>query len=329
MCATSQAPTTPDTAANEVITIGEPLGLLLADDGVPLRHARRFRRQVAGAELNVAVGLARLGHRCAFIGRVGDDPFGEDVLATLRTEGVEAAVNVDPSRPTGLLIRDFHGERRLRVLYHRYGSAGSQLARGDMNSAWLDRARLLHVTGITPALSTSAHSAVLSAVEAAEQRGVPISFDVNFRERLWNAQTAAPVLGALAARATIVLASEQEALWLSGCEDCDAAAAWFLERGAGIVAIKRGADGALVSDGRMSATVPALAVRSPVDPVGAGDAFDAGFLSGWLRAEELEVCARHGAAAGASCVLAAGDLDGLPTRDELDALLVGAPDVDR
>jgi len=317
-------------AANEVVTIGEALGLLLADDGVPLRAARHFTRHSAGAELNVSVALARLGHRCAFIGRVGDDPFGEDVLATLRTEGVDATgVIVDHDARTGLLIRDYHGERALRVIYRRSGSAGSRLAPDDLDPTSLDGAQLLHVTGITPALSASARAALGRALDAADERSVPVSFDPNFRRRLWSADDAAPIMRALAARATIILASEREAEWLSRHQGYAAAADWFLSQGAQIVAIKRGANGAWVTARSGSFDVPPLAVTAPVDPVGAGDAFDAGFLSRWLRGDGLEICGRYGAALGAACVRAAGDLDGLPTSAELDSVLGAAPDVDR
>lgn len=310
--------------------MGEAMGLFLAEDGVPLRRARRFTRQVAGAELNVAVGLARLGHRCAFVGRVGDDPFGEDVVATLRAEGVDAsAVVVDPDAPTGLLTRDAHGERAMRVVYHRSGSAGARLRPADLPDQLLDHARLLHLTGITPALGESARAAVEDALDRAAARGVAVSFDPNFRHRLWRREEAAPQLRELASRASVVLASEAEARWLSGREDPAAASVWLAEQGASVAVVKQGEAGALVTDGGPPVHVPALPLRAAVDPVGAGDAFDAGFLSAWLEGRPLAECARCGHAAGAACVMAAGDLDGLPTAAERDALLAGAGEVDR
>lgn len=316
--------------APEVVTFGEAMGLFLADAGTPLAHARRFTRTLAGAELNVAVALARLGHRCAFAGRVGDDPFGEDVRATLRAEGVdERALVVDPAAPTGLLTRDQHGERRLRVVYHRAGAAGGRLTPEDLTALPIERARLLHVTGITPALGASARAATLAAVERARAAGVPIAFDPNFRARLWSAEAAVQTLRPLAAHAELVLAGEDEARWLSGREATADAAAWFLERGARVVAIKRGARGAWLTDGARELAVPPRPVALPADPVGAGDAFDAGFLSAWLRDEPLERCGAVAAAVGAACVQSAGDLAGLPARAELDALLDNDMEVDR
>ncbi|MDO8189262.1 sugar kinase [Conexibacter sp. JD483] len=341
-------------ASPEVVTCGETMGLLLADDGLPLRRARQFRRTLAGAELNTAVGLARLGHRVAYGGRVGDDPFGEDVRATLLAEGIDAAaLHVDPDVPTGLLTRDRDGHRRIRVVYHRAGMAGSRLTADDLAALPIERARLLHLTGITPALSESAARATADAAARARAAGVPIAFDPNFRARLWSREQALPALRELAAGATIVLTSEDEGAWLAGIDaaaapardgdasgvrgaparDADALAqeiaAWFHARGAAIVVVKRGADGAWVSDEGRGGAVPALAVAAVTDPVGAGDAFDAGFLSGWLDGLDAPAAARRGAACGAAVVQVAGDLEGLPTRTELEDLLSDTREADR
>jgi 2-dehydro-3-deoxygluconokinase len=312
----------------DVVTFGEPLGLLLADDSLPLRRARAFRRTVAGAELNTAVGLARLGHRCALAARVGDDPFGDDVRATLAAESVAARpLLVDDGAATGLITRDRSGHRRVRVVYHRVGSAGSRLSAADLDALPIEAARVLHVTGITPALSATALAATRAAIVRAQAAGVAISFDPNFRARLWSRADAAPELRELAAQARIVLASEDEARWLAGLEEARGAGAsaqlpevaeWFHARGAELVAIKRGAAGAWVSDGTTATAIASVPVGAAVDPVGAGDAFDAGFLSGWLDGRGAVDAARRGAACGAACVQVAGDLDGLPTRAELD-----------
>lgn len=314
----------------EVVTFGEAMGLMLADDGLPLRRARRFHRTLAGAELNTAVGLARLGHRAAYAGRVGDDPFGEEVRATLLAEGVDAAgLRIDPDAPTGLLTRDRDGHRRIRVVYHRAGNAGSRLTPEDLAALPLAGARLLHVTGITPGLSDSASAATLAAVHAARAAGVTVSFDPNHRAKLWSRDEAAPVLRELAGFAGIVLTSEDEGAWLASTSGLEQIAAYFHDRGARIVVVKRGADGARVSDDGAVTDVPVLPVGAVVDPVGAGDAFDAGFLSGWLDGLPAAEAARRGAACGAAVVQVAGDLEGLPTRAELEDLMSDTTEVDR
>lgn len=183
-------------SAPEVVTFGEAMALLLAEPGRPLDHAERFRRSIAGAESNVAVALARLGHRVGWFGRVGDDAFGRTVLRTLRGEGVDVSrARVDPAAATGLIVRDCHAERAIEVLYHRAGSAGSRLAREDIDPAWLGSARILHVTGVTAALSATALDACVAAVEAARSAGVLVSYDPNVRRKLLAAEHWSPYCG--------------------------------------------------------------------------------------------------------------------------------------
>lgn len=314
----------------DLVTLGEAMVLLLAEPGVPLAAATTFRRGVAGAEANVAIGLARLGHRAAFLGRVGDDALGRVVLQALRAEGVDTgAVRTDPA-PTGLLLRDCHADRPIDVLYRRARSAGSRLAPADVDPAVIARARVLHVTGITPALSDDALSATLAAVDAARASGTTVAFDPNVRRKLWPPERAAAVLAPIAASADLVLAGADEVALLSGRDHPDAAAEWFLERGAALVATKDGAAGARVTDGTGRWSRAPLPVRA-VDPVGAGDAFDVGFLSAWLRDLPPAACLDEGVAVGGLVVTVPGDTDGLPTPAERDAAVaalrrVGAHD---
>ncbi|SCF45714.1 sugar kinase [Micromonospora mirobrigensis] len=310
----------------DVVTFGEVMGLLVAYPGQPLRHANDFRRQIAGAEATVAVGLARLGHRTGWCGRVGEDAFGLAVMDTLRGEGVDVSrAGVDPGAPTGLLVRDAHPHRRITVSYHRAGSAASRTGPQHLDPGYLRSARLLHLTGITPALSESCLEAVREALRIARDGGLTVSFDPNIRLRLWPAQRAVPILRELLAGVDIVLASREEARLIAGRED---AAAWFLEHGSRLVVIKDGAVGAHATDGRTEWAVPAFDA-SVLDPVGAGDAFDAGFLSGWLSDLPVPQCLARGAAAGALNVQALGDLDGLPYPDDLQAMLNKEIEVDR
>lgn len=313
----------------EVVTFGEALGLFLAVDGRPLARARSFERQVAGAELNVAVGLARLGHAVGWFGRIGEDSAGQVVLDALRAEGVDTScVRIDASRATGLLVRDQHAERRIRVDYHRFQSAASAFTVADVDAAYVTGARLVHATGITAALSETALAATRSVMSAARAAGVTTSLDPNMRLKLWDRATARRVLTDLSGLADVILTSAGEASLLTGFEDRAARAAWFRDRGARVIVIKDGSNGAWGCDqhGEALASPPAVAV---VDPIGAGDAFDAGFMSAWLRGEDLEQCLAFGAAAGAACVQVPGDLDGLPTRTEVEGLLMRKMEVDR
>jgi 2-dehydro-3-deoxygluconokinase len=306
----------------DVVTLGEAMVLLLAEPGVPLGAATRYRRSVAGAESNVAIALARLGHRAGFAGRVGEDVFGQVILRTLRGEGVDVSrVRTDPA-PTGLLVRDCVGERPAEVLYHRRGSAGAQLGPGDVDPGYVRRASLLHLSGVTALLGDGPLAAARTALDAAREAGVPVSFDPNVRARLCPPERAAELLRPFAEGAAIVLAAEDEALLLSGRADPEDAAEWFLERGAELVVVKRGAGGSWATDGRERWEQPAHAV-TVVDPIGAGDAFAAGLISARLRGAGPARALAEGAVVAALCVQAPTDIDGLPTAAERDALLAG------
>jgi 2-dehydro-3-deoxygluconokinase len=313
----------------DVVTFGEAMALLLAEPGVPLRRAVSFRRQVAGAESNVAVGLARLGHRVGWYGRVGADAFGDAVLATLRAEGIDVSrAVVDDAAPTGLLVRDCSADRPTEVAYYRRDSAGSRLEPSDVDKYYIAVAGWLHVSGVTPVLSPTAADATTAAVEAARAAGVPVCLDPNVRRRLRPPDEAAKVLRPLVGHADVVVAGEEEAMLLTDAGDVAEAGDRLLDRGVRLVVVKRGARGAWATDGTSRFEVPAFPVRA-VDPVGAGDAFAAGLLSALLRQVPVGRALREAAAVAALCVAAPGDLDGLPTAAERDAYLEGGADVAR
>jgi 2-dehydro-3-deoxygluconokinase len=306
-------------ALPDVVTFGESMALFRGDPAESLRTARRFSRSVAGAESNLAIGLSRLGCRAGWFGRVGDDPLGLSILDTLRGEGVDVSrARVDGAGYTGMLVRDTHGERRIDVVYARQGSAGSRLSVSDLDQDYLASARVLHVTGITPALSQAAREATAEAVRLAAEAGVAVCFDPNLRRRLWPDMAAArSTLLPLLERAQIVLAGHAEAMALTGQETPGEAGRWLADHGAMTVAVKLGADGALgIRDGQ-SYHGRALAVR-PVDPIGAGDAFDAAFLAAWLRGADLADCVDDGNLAAGLSIQVSGDIEGLPYRSEMD-----------
>jgi 2-dehydro-3-deoxygluconokinase len=303
----------------DVVTFGECMALFRADAGEPLRTARRFSRSIAGAEANVAIGLSRLGVAAGWFGRVGDDPLGLGILDVLRGEGVDVSrAIVDDRASTGVLVRDTHAERRIDVVYARTGSAASRLTPGDLDPGYLRSARLLHVTGITPALSPDARDAVVEAVRVAADAGVAICFDPNIRRRLWpDLDAARSELLRIAGYSQIVLTGQAEAAVLTGHDDPLAAARWLAGHGAGTVAIKLGADGALGLQDGESYQGPALTVH-PRDPIGACDAFDAGFLAAWLRGAALRGCVDEGNLAAGLSVQVYGDIEGLPYQREMD-----------
>lgn len=315
---------------SEVVTLGEALFGLLADDEAPLPSVRAFRRFVVGAEANLAVGLVRLGRSVSFIGRVGDDGLGGAVRRHLRAEGVDiGGLATDPAAPTGLLIR----ERRVlvpsTVLYYRRGSAGSRLSPGDLEdqAEAFEGIRWLHVTGITCAISTTAHSAVKYAIERARASGAAISLDINHRRRLWTDMDAAETLRPIAAEADLVFGDATELSVVAGTP-ADAtgreAAEYLLGAGTGRVVVKLGAEGAATYGSNGATAVAALPLPRLIDPIGAGDAFCAGYLAARLEDADDYIALRWGNACGAAVAAAEGDMTGLPTRPELDQILTAA-----
>lgn len=297
----------------DVVTVGETMMAMRAD-GL-LRLGTTARASIAGAESTVAIGLARLGHRARWVGRVGRDEPGELVLRTLRAEGVDVRATRDESAPTGLVLFEQRIADLTRVQYYRAGSAGSRLAPEDVTAVLPAGVRLVHVSGITPALSESAHAAVSDVVRRATEVGATVSFDVNFRSRLWSSTDAVRALTPLARRAHLVIGSAEE-LDLVGGQDT------LLAAGVGEVVTKLGGEGARTTTPDGSRHAPGHRVPV-VDSVGAGDAFTGGYLSALL--DGLDVTARlaRGNACGAFAVATRGDWEGLPTRAELGLLDVG------
>jgi len=333
----------------EIVTLGECLVSLVARDRGPLVESATFLRTVAGAEANVAVGLSRLRHTVAYLGRVGDDAFGLAVRRKLRGEGVDVTwLGTDPGAPTGVMIRELRDLGPMEVIYHRAGSAASRITPDDVRAARsaFDDAVWLHVTGITPAISATAAAAVETAMDLARERGAVVSMDLNIRRRLWSEAEAARVLSGLAARCDVVLGGLDEVAVVAGLAptleagsqvDPVAAGDALLALGPSRVVVKLGADGAMerrrAPDGVaiVGCSAAAFPVRV-VDPVGAGDAFSAAWIAFTIEGAAPEAALRAGNAAGAAVVSTVGDLTGMPTRKELDAILrsgTGGPDTIR
>ncbi|MFG3712779.1 sugar kinase [Micromonospora sp. NPDC047730] len=305
--------------APDLLTFGETM-VSLRSAG-PLAAGGPLTMHLAGAESNVAVGVARLGHRAAWAGRVSTDEFGEYTLRQLRAEGVGVdGVTRDPDRPTGLMFLEQRTADLTRVQYHRAGSAGSALRADDLRTPLAAGAGMLHLTGITPALSDTARAATRWAAEAAAEAGIPVCLDVNYRARLWSRDAAREVLTPLAGYASVVIASADE-LDLVGDPGADEATvvADLFRRGVDTVLVKLGADGARAHTPDDVQHVGALTVTA-VDPVGAGDAFTAGYLSGWFDGLDLAGRLRRAATLGAFAVSSRGDCEGLPRRAELSLL---------
>lgn len=322
----------------DLVTIGEAMVLLLADGRLPVEVAGRYTSSIAGAESNVAIGVRRLGLRSAWISRLGNDPFGRAIRRTLLGEGVQVSAASDPTRATGLLVRDWPPSGPTRVQYYRSGSAATALSPTDVDAAIVASARLLHLTGIAALLSESSYRAVTTAQRIAHHAGRVVSFDPNIRQALGSLQRWTERTEPLARASDIVLSGADElAVVTAGSAD---PVRFLLKAGVSVVVVKDGVHGSSAHTAHGSVSVSAWPVLA-VDPVGAGDAFAAGFLARILNdhpnlrsgdvptLEALSRALTTGSVVAARVVAAATDIDGLPFTDDLDALSDASVDVHR
>lgn len=295
----------------EVLCLGETMALVTPTVPAPLETAEHFSVVAAGAESNVAVHLAALGHRAGWTSRLGADPLGRRVLSALSTAGVDTAlVGTHPSAPTGVYFKD-PAPDGTRVHYYRAGSAASTMDEHAISASMADQPQVLHLSGITPALSPGCDRLVEHLLT--RERSARISFDVNYRPALWTAEQAAPRLRELARRADVVFVGLDEARTLWGARTPEDVVGVL--SGPSTVVVKD-ADVAAYALGERAATVPAPSV-AVVEPVGAGDAFAAGYLAGLLRGLDGTRCLRLGHLVAAHGLLSTQDHAPLPAERDL------------
>lgn len=306
----------------DVVTLGEAMLMLVADQAGPLESVQGFHKRPAGAETNVATGLARLGLRVGWASRLGDDSMARYLLSGFRSEGIDCSrVHCCAGERTGFQFkgRVTDGSDPL-VEYHRRGSAASQMGAADLDVPWLQSSRHLHVTGVFPALSASTWGATREAIRVMRAAGRTISFDPNLRPSLWSSREyMRDTLNALAFECDWILPGIEEARLLTGLQTPEEMAAFYLERGARLVVIKLGQQGAYFRTEEGDGRVPAFAVEQVVDTVGAGDGFAVGVISALLQGRALPDAVRRGAWIGARAIQVLGDSEGLPTAAELQA----------
>lgn len=269
----------------KLVTFGETMAQLVPRSG-NATTATDFAVHVAGAESNVAIGFARLHGHAEWVSRVGDDPFGRRVLAHISQEGVgTTSVEVDADHPTGCFLKDVTGEAR-PVTYFRRGSAASAMTIADADRALRLAPATVHTSGVTAALSASCAEAVRHLAARATASGVEFSFDVNYRSQLWSDhKAAASLLRDLALAADVLFVGRDEADELWGLSTAEQIREAFPK--VRTVVVKDGAVAATAFHADSTFVVPAPPINV-MEPVGAGDAFAAGFLRAHLEQWSLE-----------------------------------------
>ncbi|WP_027416735.1 sugar kinase [Aneurinibacillus terranovensis] len=308
----------------DVVTFGETMVLFTSDQPLPLEYVHQFHKQIGGAESNVAIGLQRLGHAVGWFSKLGNDPFGRFIHKFVRGEGVDTShCSYTDEAPTGIFFKEKRSASNIDVYYYRKGSAASLMGPTDLDEKYIAGAKVLHLTGITPALSSSCLQTINKAIDVAKKHGVKICFDPNLRLKLWNREEAKKILLGIAAKADYVLPGLEEGQLLTEHKEPESMADFFLKHGAGTVVIKLGSKGAYYQTSQESGYVSGFPVKTVVDPVGAGDGFAAGFLSGILRNMPIQCAVKRGNAVGAIVVQVSGDVEGLPSEAEVEQMIAG------
>lgn len=305
----------------DVVTFGEAMMLLVADRPGPLESVPAFYKRTAGAETNVAVGLARLGLGVGWVSRLGGDSVGRYLLAAMRAEGIDCShVACDSTQRTGMQFKgQVEDGSDPPVEYHRKGSAASHMQSDDIDVSWLCAARHLHATGVFAAISENCLVTSVRTMALMRAAGRTISFDPNLRPTLWpSEERMRECVNQLAFAADWVFPGLAEGRLLTGYDTPEKIAAFYRVHGARLVVVKLGPDGAYFDGEQGQGYVVGCPVAKVVDTVGAGDGFAVGVISAMLEGRTVRQAVERGAWIGARAVQVLGDTEGLPTRAELE-----------
>lgn len=287
------------------------MALFMPEEQKSIERASKLEQGFGGAESNVAIGLARLGASVGWFGAVGDDPFGKLIMKTLRGEGVDVSrAKLSAEASTGMMFRE-HVAGRMAVHYFRKHSAASRMRPEDLDEDYIRGAKLLHVTGITCALSESCRQTVRRAIDIAKEAGVRISFDPNLRLKLWSIEEARETLLPLVEDADFFLPGWDELRMLYQTEDYNEVKDKLAKLKA-ISIVKGMGDATIVLDKGQETSVPFYPAEQVVDTVGAGDGFCAGFLAGILKGMSPVEAVRLASINGSLVVQMRGDWEALP-----------------
>jgi 2-dehydro-3-deoxygluconokinase len=302
----------------DVITIGDGMIAMCPVKKGPIIFSDTFERKIGGAELNVAIGCSRLGLKSGWISRLGNDDFGKYILKTVRGEDVDISeVKLVDEYPTSVYFREVLSDGSSRSFYYREKSPTSTMNCEELNEEYFKNAKVLHITGVFPSINKNNQKVILEAVKLAKKFNLIVSFDPNIRLKMWTREEAKSFIEKLLPNVDILLIGDEEIEILLGETTIEDAIKTFHNYGIEKVVVKKGAKGAIGSDGKNIYDVEAIKPKALVDTVGAGDGFAAGFLTALLKGEILENCVRFANAVGSLVVGVEGDNEGLPYYDDV------------
>lgn len=302
----------------DVITIGDGMISMCPEKKGPIIFSDRFERKVGGAELNVAIGCARLGLKSGWISRLGDDDFGRYILKSVRGEGVDVSqVKYVKDYKTSIYFREILADGSSRSFYYRDKSPTETLNISEIDEEYFKKSKILHITGVFPSINDNNKELLLKAIEIAKKNKLIISFDPNIRLKMWTKEGANKFISKILPYVDILLAGEDELEVLNGYSNIEGSIKDFHRYGIKTVVIKRGAMGAIASDGENIYQVDPIKPRKVIDTVGAGDGFASGFLTAILNGDSLKEAVRFANAVGSIVVSIEGDNEGLPYYEDV------------
>ncbi|WP_154826417.1 sugar kinase [Clostridium butyricum] len=306
----------------DVITIGDAMVAMCPKEKGPILFCNTFERKIGGAELNVAIGCARLGLKSGWISRLGQDDFGKHILKTVRGEGIDTSqIELVEGYQTSVYFREVMANGDSRSFYYRKNSPTSTMTAESLDENYFRNSKVLHITGVFPSINDNNKEILLKAVELAKKNNLLISFDPNIRLKMWTKSQAREFINKFLSEVDILLVGDEEISILIDEEDTNEAIKKFHDMGIDKVVVKRGAKGAIGSDGSNIYDVAAIKPKALIDTVGAGDGFAAGFLSAYLKGDSFEESIEFANAVGSLVVGIEGDNEGLPYYEDVLAHL--------
>lgn len=310
----------------KVLLFGEPMALLTTSTVSSLEAAEGFIKSLAGAEVNVAIGLTRLNYQVTYLSCIGSDPWGKYIRHKLFTEQIDTSQLIENSEyPTGMMMKNQVVDGDPDIYYYRKDSAFSNFDLSIIDQIDFTQYDHLHLTGIPLALTDKTRQACLELAKRAKKHGVYVSYDPNLRPQLWpNLETMIQVTNEMAKHCDLILPGINEGKILMGSTDLKEMADYFMNLGVKELVIKLGAEGAYYTDGQQHLIVEGFKVETVVDTVGAGDGFAVGIISGRLDGLSPKQMLIRGNAIGAIQVQTLGDNEGLPTMEQLNHYIQNA-----
>lgn len=306
----------------DVITIGDAMVAMCPKEKGPILFCNTFERKIGGAELNVAIGCARLGLKSGWISRLGQDDFGKHILKTVRGEGIDTSqIELVEGYQTSVYFREVMANGDSRSFYYREKSPTSTMTAESLDENYFRNSKVLHITGVFPSINDNNKEILLKAVELAKKNNLLISFDPNIRLKMWTKSQAREFINKFLSEVDILLVGDEEISILIDEEDTNEAIKKFHDMGIDKVVVKRGAKGVIGSDGSNIYDVAAIKPKALIDTVGAGDGFAAGFLSAYLKGDSFEESIEFANAVGSLVVGIEGDNEGLPYYEDVLAHL--------